>query len=158
MGSRFTVWRASGKGVEVRRIYVWIAELDATTPEGNKIPPVCFIKGKSFLMVILQMRLREKSLISSLSSDPAIEHGYEQVAGMVDKGMDPDEVARIEVEEETGVTITTDQLVRLNTSFKPTGTSDESLYFYYVEIKAANGGITPADARRRPGTSISSRI
>jgi 8-oxo-dGTP pyrophosphatase MutT (NUDIX family) len=114
--------------------------VDATTPEGDKIPPVCFLKGEvvSVLLCLIDRESREKHLL--LVHQRRICNGdliYEHTAGMVDKGEAPLEVAVREVEEETGLSIRPDQLHRLNAEpyFPSTGTSDEAIYFYYCELE-----------------------
>ncbi|MFK7970805.1 MAG: NUDIX hydrolase [Bacteroidia bacterium] len=116
-----------------------LVELDATTPEGHKIPPVCFIKGEivSVLVCLIDQDTGEK--YNLLVRQRRICNGaniYEQVAGMVDRDDDPLDVAVKEVEEETGVTVRHDQVHRLNEEllFATTGTSDEAMHFYYCEL------------------------
>lgn len=116
-----------------------LVNLDATTPEGHKIPPICFIKGEivSVLVCLIDEATGEK--YNLLVKQRRICTGgniYEQVAGMVDKDDDPLEVAVKEVAEETGVTVTADQVHLLNTEilYATTGTSDEAMHFYYCEL------------------------
>lgn len=117
-----------------------LVEVDASTPEGDKIPPVCFIKGQivSVLVCLIDQDTREKYLL--MVRQRRICHGgyvYEQVAGMVDTTDDPWDVALREVEEETGLTITKAQLHLLNEKpyYTTTGTSDEALFFYSCELE-----------------------
>jgi len=116
-----------------------LVELDATTPEGHKIPPVCFIKGEivSVLVCLVDEATGEK--YNLLVKQRRICNGaniYEQVAGMVDRDDDPLDVAVKEVEEETGVEVRHDQVHRLNDEllFSTTGTSDEAMHFFYTEL------------------------
>lgn len=114
--------------------------LDATTPEGPKIPPICFLKGEvvSVLICLIDKESREKFLL--LVKQRRICTGdyiYEQVAGMVDGEDDPWDVAVREAAEETGVAIAREQLHSLNKApyYASTGTSDEALYFFYCELE-----------------------
>ena len=123
-----------------------LVELDATTPEGPKIPPVCFIKGEivSVLVCLIDEDSGEK--YNLLVKQRRICNGaniYEQVAGMVDREDDPLEVAVKEVEEETGVMVRPDQVHRLNDEvlFSTTGTSDEAMHFYYCELTMSHDQI-----------------
>ena len=114
--------------------------LDATTPEGDKIPPICFLKGTvvSILICLIDKATKEKYAL--LVKQRRICNGgmlYETVAGMVDKDDDPFEVAVKETEEETGLKIDPDIVHRLGDEplYVSTGTSDEAMYFYYAELE-----------------------
>ena len=113
---------------------------DATTPEGNKIPPICFLKGevvsvlicfinsetgKKYLLLVQQRRICDGSLT------------FEHPAGMLDSESDAAEVAAREVWEETGIEVKKDQLVKLNVDpfYPSTGTSDEAMYLFYCELE-----------------------
>ncbi|TAE51962.1 MAG: NUDIX hydrolase [Bacteroidetes bacterium] len=114
--------------------------LHATTPEGDKIPPICFLKGPvvSVLVCLINKDTREKQVL--LVRQRRICNGgliYETVAGMVDAADDPHETAVRETEEETGLKVLPEQVIPLNRSsyFVSSGTSDEDMYFYYCEIE-----------------------
>jgi len=114
--------------------------LDATTPEGNKIPPVCFLKGEvvSVLICLIDKDTQEKFLL--LVKQRRICNGgfiYEQVAGMVDRDEAPFDVALREAKEETGLEIDPARLHPLNEEvyYVSTGTSDEAMYFFYCELE-----------------------
>ena len=113
---------------------------DATTPEGNKIPPICFLKGevvcvlicfidsdtgKKYLLLVQQRRICDGSLT------------FEHPAGMLDSESDAAEVATREVWEETGIAVEKEQLVKLNSEpfYPSTGTSDEAMYLFYCELE-----------------------
>lgn len=130
----YTKYRGNGEALFA------LVELDATTPEGDKIPPVCFIKGQivSVLVCLIDKESKEKFLL--MVRQRRICHGgyvYEQVAGMVDTTDDPWDVAQREVEEETGLEISKEQLSLLNEKpyYTTTGTSDEALFFYCCELE-----------------------
>ena len=114
--------------------------LDAETPEGDKIPPICFLKGEvvSVLTCLIDKETKEKHLL--LVKQRRIAEGaftYEHPAGMVDGTKTPLEIAIIEVKEETGLTITTQQLIDVTPQtrvFPSTGTSDEAIYLYYCVL------------------------
>lgn len=114
--------------------------LDADTPEGDKIPPICFIKGEvvCVCIVLIDKETKEKYLL--LVKQRRIAEGgftYEHPAGMVDGTKTPLEIAVIEVKEETGIVVTENDLINLSPDkrlFPSTGTSDEAMYFYYCEI------------------------
>lgn len=115
--------------------------LDASTPEGDKIPPVCFLKGEvvCIAMVLIDDSSKEKYLL--LVKQRRIAEGgytYEHPAGMVDGTQTPLSIAVQEVKEETGVAITAEQLINLSPSkrlFPSTGTSDEAMYFFACEVE-----------------------
>ncbi|RFS15380.1 NUDIX domain-containing protein [Emticicia sp. C21] len=114
--------------------------LDAETPEGDKIPPICFLKGEvvSVLTCLIDKETQEKHLL--LVKQRRISEGaftYEHPAGMVDGTKTPLEIAIMEVKEETGLTITAEQLIDVTPQkrlFPSTGTSDEAIYLYYCEL------------------------
>ncbi|WP_337044044.1 NUDIX hydrolase [Emticicia sp. 17c] len=114
--------------------------LDADTPEGDKIPPICFMKGEvvSVLICLIDKATQDKYLL--LVKQRRIAEGgftYEHPAGMVDGTKTPLEIAVQEVREETGLSITEEQLIDVTPQkrvFPSTGTSDEAIYLYYCEI------------------------
>lgn len=113
---------------------------DATTPEGDKIPPICFLKGEvvCVLVCFIEKESREKYLL--LVRQRRICDGsltYEHPAGMLDSESDAAAVAAREVQEETGISISPDKLTRLldKVGYPSTGTSDEAMYFYYCELE-----------------------
>ncbi|NBA85673.1 NUDIX domain-containing protein [Emticicia sp. CRIBPO] len=115
--------------------------LDAETPEGDKIPPICFLKGEvvCVLVVLIDRATAQKYLL--LVKQRRIAEGgytYEHPAGMVDGTQTPLEIAVQEVREETGIHITESQLINLSPDkrlFPSTGTSDEAMYLYFCEIE-----------------------
>ncbi|MEZ4848497.1 MAG: NUDIX hydrolase [Bacteroidia bacterium] len=114
--------------------------LDATTPEGDKIPPICFIKGQivSVLICLIDEATKDKYLL--LVKQRRICHGgyvFEHVAGMVDIDDDPHDVAVRETEEESGIQVDKSQVILLNKEplYASSGTSDEALFFYYCELE-----------------------
>ncbi len=144
----FTRYRYNGEAL------FSLVELDATTPEGDKIPPICFIKGEvvSVLVCLIDKDSGEKYLL--LVRQRRICTGgytYEMVAGMVDRDDDPLEVAIREVQEETGVSVTAEQVHPLNRDrlYASTGTSDEGLYFFYCELEMDKEEIAAYDAQER---------
>lgn len=128
--------RRNGKG----EILFSLLYTDATTPEGEKIPPICFLKGEVVCVLIcfIEIETREKYLL--LVRQRRICDGsltYEHPAGMLDSESDAASVAAREVFEETGIHVAKEQLVALNTEpyFPSTGTSDEAMYLFYSEIE-----------------------
>ena len=113
-------------------------EIDADTPEGDKIPPALFLKGHavSVLVALIDRETREKFVV--LVRQRRIcdgSHSYEHPAGMVDADDDAADVAARELGEEIGLTATAGELTRLNPRlwFPSTGTSDEGMHFYFIE-------------------------
>lgn len=127
--------------------------LDATTPEGDKIPPICFIKGEivSVLIALIDRETKEKFLL--LVKQRRICHGgftYEHVAGMVDRDDNPHDVAVRETEEESGLQVNKSQVISLNAEplIVSSGTSDEALYFYYCELEMSREEINSYQGRQ----------
>lgn len=117
-----------------------LVNLDATVPEGHQMLPLCFLKGEvvSVLICLIDRDTREKFLL--LVRQRRICNGamiYEQPAGMVDGSDRPLDVAVREVKEETGLEITAEVVHLLNEEplFPSSGTSDEAMYLYYVELE-----------------------
>ena len=113
-------------------------EVDADTPEGDKIPPALFLKGHaaSVLVCLIDKDTKEKFVVlvrQRRISDGS--HTYEHPAGMVDADDAPDEVAARELGEEIGLQATAADLTKLNPRlwFPSTGTSDEAMHFFYLE-------------------------
>ena len=113
-------------------------EVDADTPEGDKIPPALFLKGHavSMLVCLIDKDTRQKFIV--LVKQRRIADGsqtYEHPAGMVDADDAPDEVAARELGEEIGLTVTADELTKLNARVwhPSTGTSDEGMHFFFLE-------------------------
>lgn len=128
----YTVNRGNGE------VLFSLLKLDAHSPEGDKIPPICFLKGEviSILICLIDQESKEKFLL--LVRQRRICNGgdlYETVAGMVDLNDDPLEVARREAEEESGIVLKLENIQPLNKEpyYVSTGTSDEAIYFFYVE-------------------------
>ena len=136
-----TINSISEKYVRRRRngeVLFAMLEVDADTPEGDKIPPALFLKGHaaSVLVCLIDKETREKFVVlvrQRRISDGS--HTYEHPAGMVDAADAPADVAARELGEEIGLTATADDLTKLNPRlwFPSTGTSDEAMHFYYLE-------------------------
>ncbi len=158
---KFKVWKsnllANGLTIhEIREKYVKyrhngevlfaLVELDASLPEGGKIPSICFVKGSSvsvlicmeaeetgekYLLLVKQRRICDGSVI------------YEHAAGMIDKDDLPLEVAVREVEEETGLKVRAEQVKPLHTKalYPSTGACDEAIYLFYCELKMPKADI-----------------
>lgn len=127
-----------------------LLNVDATTPEGHKLLPLCFLKGEvvSVLVCLVDEATGEKFLL--LVKQRRISTGgciYEHPAGMVDAADDPLAVALREVREETGLDVNPDELHQLNDEpyFPSTGTSDEALYFFYTELRLSRAAIVALD-------------
>ncbi|MCE7065813.1 NUDIX hydrolase [Dyadobacter sp. CY326] len=138
--------RRNGKG----EILFSLLLTDATTPEGNKIPPICFLKGEvvSVLICFIDAKTKEKYLL--LVQQRRICDGsmtYEHPAGMLDSESDAAAVAAREVFEETGITVQKEQLVQVNKEpfYPSTGTSDEAMYMFYCELELSAEAIHSYD-------------
>ncbi|UBM58573.1 NUDIX domain-containing protein [Marinilongibacter aquaticus] len=121
--------------------------LDASLPEGDKIPPICFLKGEvvCILVCLIDKDTKEKYLL--LVKQRRIAEGgftYEHPAGMVDADKTPLEIAVQEVREETGIHIQANQLIDLSPEkrlFPSTGTSDEAMYLFALELEMSKAEI-----------------
>ncbi|MEO0897221.1 MAG: NUDIX domain-containing protein [Bacteroidota bacterium] len=152
--SKFKLWKRNLEkngldihGMEEKYSRIWrngevlfsLVLLDASPPEGKKIPPVCFLKGEVCCIMVILIDEATGEKFNLLVKQRRICHGgfvYEQVAGLVDEGEQPLEVAVREVEEETGLKVKPEQVIQLNEEpyYPSTGTSDEAMYYFYCEL------------------------
>ncbi|MGV3556836.1 NUDIX hydrolase [Larkinella arboricola] len=123
-----------------------LVKLDATTPDGAKLSPLCFIKGDaiSILVVLIDEETGDKFVL--MVRQRRVCDGsetYEHPAGMIDEGETPPEVALRELKEETGLEIPPDELIPLGPRawYSATSTSDEALYFFYCERRMSGPAI-----------------
>lgn len=129
----FSKYRANGD------LLFALVNADAVSPEGEKLLPLCFIKGEvvCVLICLIDQNSGEKYLL--LVRQRRICDGsltYEHPAGMLDSETDPAAVAIREVWEETGVRLERSQIRSLNARvlFPSTGTSDEAMYLFFAEL------------------------
>ncbi|GAB3897710.1 NUDIX hydrolase [Spirosoma agri] len=121
-------------------------EVDADTPEGDKIPPALFLKGHAVSMLVCLIDKETKQKFVVLVKQRRIADGsqtYEHPAGMVDASDDPSDVAARELEEEIGLSVTAAELTKLNAKVwhPSTGTSDEGMHFFYIEKEMSRDDI-----------------
>ena len=106
-------------------------------------------RGNSVAVLVLNLDANKLNLVSQFRY-PTYKKGpgwtIEAIAGMVDAGETPEEAARREVQEETGLYISTLEFV---TSFYPSpGGSSEQIFLYYSEVSGEGakhditGGLT----------------
>ncbi len=138
-------------------------EVDATTPEGDKIPPALFLKGHaaSMLVCLIDDKTGEKFVV--LVRQRRIcdgSHTYEHPAGMVDASDAPDEVAARELGEEIGLIVEPSDLTKLNSQlfFPSTGTSDEGMHFFFIERTLPHEEIMAYHHKNMGSTSEFERI
>ncbi|MCX6212956.1 NUDIX hydrolase [Spirosoma sp.] len=135
-----------------------LLNLDANTPEGTTMNPICFLKGDavSMLVVLIAEETNEKYVL--LVKQRRICNGdftYEHPAGMVDEeDSSPIEVAARELGEEAQLDVDSSELTPLFNKplYSATATSDEALHFFYLErrmpladIQALNDKSTGAE-------------
>lgn len=141
-----------------------LVNADAVSPEGDKLLPLCFIKGEvvcvliclteeetgeKYLMLVRQRRICDGSLT------------FEHPAGMLDDEPDPYVVAVREVHEETGIAIDRSQLVFLNPGrplFPSTGTSDEAMHLFYTELTLSSAAIRALHLQHKGEASENEKI
>jgi 8-oxo-dGTP pyrophosphatase MutT (NUDIX family) len=123
-----------------------LVSVDASLPEGGKIPPICFIRGASVSVVVafIDKDTKEKYLL--LVKQRRVADGsymYETPAGMMDTEVAPLTVAVKEVEEETGLTVTREQVIPLTDGrlYCSPGACDESMYMFYCELELSKSEI-----------------
>ncbi|MEM6631210.1 MAG: NUDIX hydrolase [Bacteroidota bacterium] len=140
-----------------------IVMLDAHTPEGDKIPPICFIKGMVATIVIclIDERTQEKYLL--LVKQRRICSGgyiYEHVAGLVDGKDSPKATVIREAVEEAGVSLSSEAVYALNEEplYPSTGTSDEAMFIFFSELTLPKAQIMAYDGQRQGLISEHERI
>lgn len=138
-------------------------EVDADTPEGDKIPPALFLKGHavSMMVCLIDKDTRQKFVV--LVKQRRIADGsqtYEHPAGMVDASDAPDEVAARELGEEIGMTVTAAELTKLNSQVwhPSTGTSDEGMHFFFIEKEMSRDEIMAFHLKNMGNESEHERI
>jgi nudix-type nucleoside diphosphatase (YffH/AdpP family) len=106
--------------------------------DGQMSPPVRRLtleRGKSAAILVFN-RNTEKLILISQFRYPTYQDGHgwtiEAIAGMVDPGEKPEESARRELQEETGLDI--DRFEHITTFYPSPGGSSEQIYLYYSEV------------------------
>lgn len=141
-----------------------LVNVDAVSPEGENLLPLCFIKGevvcvlvclidsdtgKKYLLLVRQRRICDGSLT------------FEHPAGMLDDEPDPYVVAVREVHEETGIEVDRSRLVHLNPGrllFPTTGTSDEAMHLFYTELVLSPSEVRSLHLQHRGEASENEKI
>lgn len=115
--------------------------LDASQPEGGKIPPICFLKGEVVCILVCLINAQTGEKFQLLVKQRRIAEGgftFEHPAGMVDGTQTAEDIAVQEIREETGILIEKSQLIDLSKGkrlFPSTGTSDEAMRLFAIELK-----------------------
>jgi ADP-ribose pyrophosphatase len=106
--------------------------------DGKMSPTVrrfSFERGNSVAVLILNLNTNKLILISQFRY-PTYKNGngwiVEAIAGMIDSGETPEEAARREVQEETGMHIS--NLEHISTFYPSPGGSSEQIFLYYSEV------------------------
>lgn len=112
---------------------------DLSTPEKTKIPPIAVLRGDFVAVLTIIKEIETKNEFLLLVKQRRVANGaffYEHPAGMCDSDVDPYAVAIKEVAEETGITITREDLTLLNEELLYTspGLLDEGGYFFYTQL------------------------
>ena len=115
-----------------------------TLERGNSVAVLVFNRSTEKLILISQFRY------------PTYHnnHGWtiETIAGMVDRGETPEESARREIQEETGLNIETFEPIA---SFYPSpGGSSELIHLYYAEVSGDQAKYTKNGGLRASGEDI----
>jgi nudix-type nucleoside diphosphatase (YffH/AdpP family) len=91
---------------------------------GNSVGVLTFNRNTNKLILVNQFRY------------PTYKNGHgwtiETIAGMIDPGEEPEETARREAEEETGLKVTT--LEHITTFYPSPGGTSEMIFLYYSEV------------------------
>lgn len=116
-----------------------LLKADMHDAEGQPLPPVLLLRGHFVAIVVAITEAETGTEKLLLVRQTRVADGsvlYEHPAGMLDREADPRTVAIRELQEETGLTVTREQLVPLNEEpiFTSPGLLDEGGYLYYVRL------------------------
>ena len=116
-----------------------LVHIDAVDPDNHKLLPVVLIRGHFVAVVTCLIEKETGNKYFLLVKQRRVANGdifYEHPAGMCDSEPDPWKVAVKEVEEETGLKITRDNLRLLHAEplYSSAGLLDEAGYFFACEI------------------------
>ncbi len=121
-----------------------LLKADVTAPDGNKLPPIIFIRGHACIVVpLLKNRdTGEKRYLMVLQRRVATGAvTLEFPAGMLDRNVEnPSYTALKELKEETGLDIPKEDIFLLHNKplYSSPGASDEGIYYYGCYLKLDN--------------------
>lgn len=131
-----------------------LLNVDADTPDGTKLNPICFLKGDAVSMLVIlideQTDDRYVLLVKQRRTCDGSEL-YEHPAGMIDEDDDsPAQVAARELGEEAQLDAKPDELKPLfdKPFFSSTATTDEALHLFYVERRMPLADIRAMEGRK----------
>lgn len=113
-----------------------LLDTDVVSPDGNRLPNIVFIRGHACVIVTLLKNRdthEEKFLMIRQWRIGNGHYSLEFPAGMLDEHVDdPVGVAIRELEEETGLKASRDEIFALteNILYSSAGASDEGIYYY----------------------------
>lgn len=121
----------------VEEVFLRFEKFDGTM--SDTIRRLNFDRGDSVAVLVYNLNTQKLLLIEQFRY-PTYHKGpgwiIETIAGIVDEGESPEETARREAHEETGLTVETVEFIA---SFYPSpGGSSERISLYYVEISGEN--------------------
>jgi 8-oxo-dGTP pyrophosphatase MutT (NUDIX family) len=141
-----------------------MVNVDAASPDGHPLLPTALLRGH-FVAVLVALVARETGeRFLLLVNQRRVATGgmlLEHPAGMCDSEADPAKVALKELEEETGLTATLDELVCLNPGkpyYSSPGLLDEGGFFYYVERTVPQADIADLQGRTTGAADENERI
>ena len=139
-------------------------EAKVTAPEGYKIPSLIFLRGHAVLVVLVVKNRQsgeERFVMVEQRRIATGEISLEFPAGMLDNDIDnPGYVAVKELGEETGLSITQEQLIPLTDTllYSTPGACDEGLYFYTATVELADKEYQALHGQLRVNESENERI
>jgi 8-oxo-dGTP pyrophosphatase MutT (NUDIX family) len=116
-----------------------LLKIKAEAPEGNPILPIVMLRGAFVTVLTALIDAESGEEFHLLVRQRRVANGalfYEHPAGMADGMADPFEVALLEVEEETGMKITREQLTLLvpEPIYSSPGLLDEGGWFFCCTV------------------------
>lgn len=141
-----------------------LLKADVTAPDGNKLPPIIFIRGHACIIIPLLKNSATGVKRYLMVQQRRIATGavsLEFPAGMLDRDIDnPAGVALNELCEETGLTITEDMLFAISDKplYSSPGASDEGIYYFGCIVTLDNTAFHSLEGRLRGKLSENEHI
>ncbi len=141
-----------------------LLKVDVTAPDGNKIPPIIFIRGHASIIVPVLKNRDTGETRYLMVQQRRIATGsltLEFPAGMLDRNINqPAQTAIRELEEETGLELALESLVPLNKTplYCSPGASDEGVYYFGCFCELDDSAFTSFEGRLKDSPSENEHI
>jgi nudix-type nucleoside diphosphatase (YffH/AdpP family) len=138
---------------KVEEAYLQFEQFDGEM--SNTVRRVSLERGNSVAVLTFNRYINKLILISQFRY-PTYKNGHgwtvEAIAGIIDAGETPEDAARREVQEETGLIISS--LEHITTFYPSPGGSSEQIYLYYSEVSGESTMINHPSGMVNEGEDI----